>query len=396
MSSLRCGFATAKALRTRISGVRARCVPAIACAASLLFTSAASAQGDTVSLALHEIHTDRGSQTDTLGPAESRAVAKVAREARVLKAILDAGLPEVDMRLGEMPAFMSLNPSMIARSGVLTHPYRLPGPGWKMIVQTSYANIIEYDHAPDARHLLDAEVARAEVGLRKDIGRNVWVSGALGASLATSGKLDGFLDWYHGLIGFPMHEREARPVNQFADTLVVGGRQVRARSSGGASLSDVRVEGGYRWSPDLQTVVSVTLPTAPVSSLDHRGVVSVSLAQTLRGRFGDRVVMEFSGGGGYTPRTGPMSEMQRRWNVGGSFGTRLRMTGGHSLYGIVFYHSAPYFGTGLATQDSGELTTDFGYVFRSRSGRELRLGLTEDIYRLDQGVDVGLRLSVVW
>lgn len=367
--------------------------------ATLLVTAqVASAQSDTrlaSSVRSTELVPDSVlvADSDTVAPAMPRAV---TREVRVLNAILDAGLPAADMLLGEMPAFSSLNPSMVSRSGVMAYPYKLPSPGWKMVVQTSYASIIEYDHNDRSRHLLDAEIARAEVALRKDIGRTVWLGGALGASSASSGQFDGFLDWYHDMIGFPMHERNIRPSNQFADTLVIKGKQIRARSTGRVSISDVRMEGGYRWSPDLQTVMSVTLPTAPSSSLDHRGVVTVSLSQTLRGRFGDRVVMEFSGGGSYAPRTGPMSEMQRRWNAGGTFATRIRMTGGHSVYGIVFYHSAPYFNTGLATQDSGELTADFGYIFRSRSGREVRLGLTEDIYRLDQGIDVGVRLSVVW
>lgn len=380
---------------TRHSVTRALALAVVVGACVVLAPATADAQGDSLPLVARA--DSRLVSTDTVTAMTGSGLSTASRrELRALNAILDAGLPSADMKLGQMPSFQSLNPSMVSRSGLMTRPYVLPRPGWSVLVTTSYANVIEHDFNAESRHLLDAEVARAEVEVRRDLSSRVWIGGAVGALSSFAGRFDGFLDWYHDLIGFPMWERDLRPSNTYADTLVIANRTVRGSSSGGTALSDVRLEGGYRWSPDLQTVVSLTVPTAPSSNLDHRGVVTASVIQTLRGRLGERMVMEFSGGGGYSARTGAMSEMQRRWHAGGSFSTRLRLTGGHALYGIVFYHSAPYFETGLRTQDSGELSTDFGYIFRTRDGREVRIGMTEDIYRLDHGVDVGLRVSVMW
>lgn len=337
----------------------------------------------------------QGATSDDTREATREEPSRPSRESLALRAITGVGLPASDMRLGEIPAFSSLNPSMLARSGVLSEPFRLPRPGWSIEASASYANIIEYDYSGRSVQLLDAEVARVALGLRRDVARDAWVSGSIGITAAHNGHFDGFLDWYHERIGFPMWERDERPTNVFADTLILNGKVVRAHSRGSTALSDVRLSGGLRWSPAAQTVLTVTLPTAPSSSLDHRGVGTVNAIQTFRRRISDRALVELSGGVGYSARSGPASSVQRRWNAGGSLATRLRMTGGHALYGLVFYHSSPYVSTGLSTQDSGELSTDFGYVYRWADGRELRLGLTEDIYRLDQGVDVGVRLSFV-
>lgn len=382
--------------RSKRPGTLRSVAAAVVAGACVVFIPAAVyAQGDSHPLVARADRTLVSPDT-TAAVSPSGLSTASRRELRALNAIIEAGLPSADMKLGQMPSFQSLNPSMVSRSGLMTRPYVLPRPGWSVLVTTSYANVIEHDFTAESRHLLDAEVARAEVEVRRDVSSRVWVGGAVGALSSFAGRFDGFLDWYHDLIGFPMWERDLRPSNTYADTLVIANRAIRGSSSGGTALSDVRLEGGYRWSPDLQTVVSLTVPTAPASNLDHRGVVTASVIQTLRGRLGERMVMEFSGGGGYSARTGAMSEMQRRWHAGGSFSTRLRLTGGHALYGIVFYHSAPYFETGLQTKDSGELSTDFGYIFRTRDGREVRIGMTEDIYRLDHGVDVGLRVSVMW
>ena len=69
----------------------------------------------------------------------------------------------------------------------------------------------------------------------------------------------------------------------------------------------------------------------------------------VRGRLGERLVLELSGGAGYTVRSGVARSVQRRWHGAGSVAARLRVTGGHALYGLAFYHSSPYVSTGLAT-----------------------------------------------
>lgn len=330
---------------------------------------------------------DRG---DTRDEAEELSLLDIAPRARA------AGRRAVaDQVLGEMPEFTSLNPSIVSRSGIRVQPYRLPRRGWSYELRTSWSSVIENESTWESRYLFDAEVVRAEVEIARDVGRRAWLSGAFGVTSAFDGVMDGFLDWYHDAIGFRMYERDGRPRNVFGDTLVLNGEELRARDRGGVGLSDVRLTTGIRWGAGGQTALTVTLPTASSANVDWRGVPTVAVIQTARARLAEVVLLEVTGGASYAPRSGPARQVQRRWTGGGSTAARIRVTGRHSLYGILFFHSSPYVSTGLRTKDSGELSTDFGYAYRWPDGRELRIGLSEDLVRQDQGVDVGLRISFV-
>lgn len=313
-----------------------------------------------------------------------------------LRTLEAAGLPVEDAWLGEMPSFSSLNPTIVSRSGLVSQPFRLPRGGWSMNVAMSYANVVEYSVEGPSLHVLDAEIARGELKVGRDLGRNFWVTGSAGMLYAHQGVFDPFLDWYHEAIGFVMKEREIRPNNSFADSLVIDNQVMRASSRGGWALSDIRLTGGVRMTPWAQAALSVTLPVAGQGNLDYRGVPSVSVTQTVRGRLGDRGVVELAAGLGYAPKQARGSVLEERsWSHMLSAGSRVRVVRGHALYGVLFVHSPSHAGTGMDTLDGGELTVDFGYVHRWRSGRELRIGFTEDIHRTDQGVDFGVRVSIL-
>lgn len=307
-----------------------------------------------------------------------------------------AGLPSEDAVLGEMPSFASLNPTIISRSGLISQPFRLPRGGWSMSVNSSYTNLVEYAFTGPSLHVLDAEIARGELKIGRDVGRQFWVTGTAGVAFSHRGVFDPFLDWYHEAIGFVMHERQIRPNNRFADTLVVQNQVLRARARGGWAMSDVRFTGGMRVTPWTQTALSVTLPTAHRMNLDYRGVPTISVTQTVRARMNDGAFAELGVGLGYAPPKSSDSVLEERtWSYMFSGAARVRLTGGHALYGVLFIHSPSHSSTGMDTMDGGELTVDFGYVHRWSSGPELRIGFTEDIHRTDQGVDFGVRISVL-
>jgi hypothetical protein len=77
-----------------------------------------------------------------------------------------------------------------------------------------------------------------------------------------------------------------------------------------------------------------------------------------------------------------------------ALGARARVAGAHGVYASLLVHDAPYGGTGFPELDDAEISVDFGWVWRSRAGREWRIGLTEDTRRRDPGIDLVLKVAV--
>ncbi len=306
-----------------------------------------------------------------------------------------AELADPTNAIGQIPALAPSNPTAAARTGLYVQPFVLPHDGWRPAVAVSYASAIEYQQVNAARYLFDAEVLQADLTLARDLNTRVWVSGTIGVAAAFDGRLDGLFDWYHERIGFTMEERSLRPADRFAYSLVVPKHGIaRARPRPGPALTDLRLTTGLRWADGVQTALSVTLPTSPSSSLMSRGVATVSVMQTVRGQPHERAIVEGSGGVGYAPRHGELSPIQRELFWLASVSSRIRLFRGHGAYGTLFTHSATYEGTGIRIMDAGELTADFGYAYRWPDGREVRIGLTEDVLRQDQGLDLALRVSL--
>jgi hypothetical protein len=293
-----------------------------------------------------------------------------------------------------LPDFAPLNPMASSRSGLYYQPYRDPAPGrWIASLAVDYASLIEYNRRRQADYVLDSELLRVSVGLSRDIGSRAFltVGGSVGGAYA--GFMDGFLDWYHGALGIRVRERERRPRDRFLYTVTMPDGSTVRRSRSDLFLQDVRVGLGVRSGPLLQTVVSMTLPTATGPEGYGRGMPSLSLLNTVRSRVQPDLVYEGSVGLGFTPAHARAPEGQRQIFLALTSGLRLRVWGHQSLYANLFYHSPYYQGTTLPALDSRELSLDFGWILQSGQGREWRVGLTEDLEPGGPGVDLILRLG---
>ncbi len=256
-----------------------------------------------------------------------------------------------------------------------------------------YGSLIEYNRLDHADYVLDSEVLRVGLTASRDIGRTAFVqlSGSVGG--AYSGFLDGFLDWYHGALGIEMSERERRPQDRFLYSITLpDGLSVR-RSPNSLFLGDMSVGLGIRPAPGMQSVLSVTLPTATGPSGYGKSVPSVALLNSLRAPITSRLTYEGSLGVGITPTSGPLSGLQRTTFLGLSSGLRQRVWGAQSLFVNLFYHSPYYSETSLPALDRRELSLDFGWILATRGGAEWRMGLTEDLEPGGPGVDLVLRLG---
>lgn len=296
-----------------------------------------------------------------------------------------------------LPALAPVNPVAASRSGLSFEPYRDPLPGrWKFGIALDYASAIESNVLPAATYLLDTEVLRLGFGVTRDLGPKVFavLDGHLGG--AYNGFLDGFLDWYHGVLGIDIPERERRPDNDFLYAVELPDGSGAGGRPSDLFLGDIRLGLGVRATPVLQSMVALTLPTATGPDGYGRGVVSVNLLNTVRAPVNPRLLYEGSLSAGYTPAHGALSESQREMLVAASSGLRFRFWGRQSLYGNLFFHSPYYDGTSLPSLDRRELSFDFGWVLATREGTEWRIGMTEDLEPSGPAIDLVFRLGAAF
>lgn len=293
-----------------------------------------------------------------------------------------------------LPELAPLNPVGSSRSGLYFQPFRDPAPGrWIAAIALDYASLIEYNELPQASYVLDSEVLRMSLGLSRDLGSRTFL--ALGASVdgAYAGFMDGFLDWYHRALGIKVSERDSRPKDQFLYTIALPDGSTVSRARSDLFLQDVRVGLGIRHSPMLQSVVSLTLPTATGPAGYGRGVPSVSLLNTLRAQLAPPLVYEGSFGLGFTPSHGSLPSRQREAFVAATSGLRVHLWGRQSVFANLFYHSPYYHDTTLPSLDRRELSLDFGWILHTRQGKEWRIGMTEDLEPGGPGVDLVFRFG---
>lgn len=312
-------------------------------------------------------------------------------------AMMTAPLTATALPAQGLPSFAPINPVATSRSGLYFQPYRTPVPGaWNVGLELDYASTIEYNVRQNAEYILDSELLRFTVAARHDLGRKSFVQADLGVRGAYSGFMDGFLNWYHGVLGVTLRERDSRPKNEFLFLMEPRGEALVERRSGNLFLGDLRLGAGWRYSPVLQGVASVTLPTATGPAGYGRGVASANVIHTVHVPLSRRTVYEGSLGLGYTPAHGRFAEFQRETFTSVTSGVRLGIWGRQALYTNLFYHSPYYRGTTLPALDRYELSLDFGWLLATCAGTEWRLGMVEDMKPTGPGVDLIFRLGAAF
>jgi hypothetical protein len=314
----------------------------------------------------------------------------------LLPALLLAAILAAPARAQGLPAYAPINPVAAGRSPLSFEPFRPYRPGrWGVTADLSYASTIESNLLPAATYLLDTELLRFRLGVSRDLGPRTFVLADAELLGAYPGFLDGFLDWYHGLLGIDMPERDRRPHDAFGYVVMVRGEPVVRRRPDDAFLGDLRLGVGLRVHPAIQSVVVVTLPTSTGPSGYGRGVVTAGVLNTAHVSLtrGGGVIGEGSLGIGFAPRHGALSDLQREVMASASLGGRLRLFGRQSLYGNLFYHSPYYHDTTLPGLDRRELSFDFGILIGGFHGSEWRIGMTEDPEPSGPAVDLVFQLG---
>jgi len=298
-----------------------------------------------------------------------------------------------------LPLLHPLNPVAESRSGLYFQPHVPAGPGWRTTLGLDYASMVELAFRfslADTSYLLDAEVLRVNLAAARDLDSRHFLLGEVAVGGAYDGFLDGFFNWYHGLLGIADPGREGRPKNTFGYQYQSATGEVTRFKRRGAFLGDVRLGIGRRHDARSQSVLSVTLPTSTAGAGSARGVPSLSLLNTLRVPASEGFIYEGSLGGGYTPRHGTLSRFQREFFLLGTSGVRVRTIGRLWSFANIYVHSPYMSGTDAPELDRWEVTIDFGWMIRSRGGREFRFGMTEDLAPGGPAVDANFRVGYSW
>jgi hypothetical protein len=294
-----------------------------------------------------------------------------------------------------LPAYAPINPVAASRTPLAFEPFRPPRPGRVTSeLALDYASTIEHALLPPAHYDLDSEILRLRLRLARDLSPATFVEMEAGVGGSYAGFLDGFLHWYHGLLGITLPERERRPRDAFLYQIGLPNGTLLTRRASDLFLGDLRLAAGLRHGRHLQLVASLTLPTSTAPEGYGLGVVGGGLISTLHLPIAQRLIYEGSFGVGHTPTHGGLAEYQRTTFVSGTSGLRWRFWGRQSLYGNVFYHSPYYHDTTIPSLDRRELSFDFGWMLATRKGREWRVGLTEDLEPGGPGIDLVFRLGM--
>jgi hypothetical protein len=244
-------------------------------------------------------------------------------------------------------------------------------------------------------YVQDLELGTLHFNAASDLSPTTFVTVDLPVSTAWKGDLDGFMHWWHGLLGIAIPERDLRPRNEFGYELALPDNDTITH--GPASyLGDIRLGGGWRFAPGGQLMGTVTLPTTTASGYG-RGVVSLGAMLSGWTDLHPKFRIEGSTGLGYTPHTdGVLSPYQRTVFLSAGGGFRWRFYRGTSAFATLWWHSPYYAHTTMRSLDDYELTLDFGWIFRTRRGAEWRVGMAEDPNPSGPGVDAVFKASRSW
>lgn len=302
----------------------------------------------------------------------------------------------VGLAAQDLPPYVPVNPALSSRSPLYAQPYLLPGNPWRIRTVLDYSNAVEDSRGSGNReYVFDAETLQLDVWAVREIGKGSFAYVNLPLRGGYNGFLDGFLNWYHDLIGFRVPARNRRPLDTFEWSWQLPDTTF-TRPRPGTFLGDVRLGGGHRFGR-LQVTANVTLPTTTAGEGWGRDRVGASLAATANLLRTDRVVLDAGVTTGWTPTAGALARWQRSAFWGGLGAFRWRFAGQQAIFGTLWVQSPNWHDTGFDALDLKEVTLDFGFLLRpARSWPEVQLGMTEDLLPHGPAIDAGFKIGIRW
>jgi hypothetical protein len=246
----------------------------------------------------------------------------------------------------EVPPYVPLNPALASRSALYAQPFIPRDAAWRVRIVTDYSNAVEVSTAPDGRdYVFDAELLQSDLWVTRDLSPTTFVLGNVALRSGHAGFLDGFLNWYHDLIGLRVPARNQRTENRFDWEFELRDSTVRAPA---AFIGDLRLGAGVRAGDRIQMIATVTLPTATTDADGwSRETVGSALAAVARVIARDRVALDVSATVGWTPTRGRLADYQRTMFVGGMASGWWRFAGQQAVFATVWMQSPNWKRTGF-------------------------------------------------
>lgn len=110
-----------------------------------------------------------------------------------------------------------------------------------------YASIFRFDERKPSKVVIDGELWRNALSLRTGVIPGADVEFELPILYASSGVLDGFIDFWHDFFGLPAGRRELRPEGEYEMSVQSNGKEIWSLESDGPMLGDVPVT----WTQEL-------------------------------------------------------------------------------------------------------------------------------------------------
>jgi hypothetical protein len=293
-----------------------------------------------------------------------------------------------------LPIFESLNPLEYTRSALFSPPLLRPSGAWAFSLQLDYGSAIElYGNTPNSV-LLDAELGRLTFTGTFRVTPSVFLLLQAGVQGSYRGFMDKFLDWYHSLLGIKYEARDLRPTNKFGYYFKSGQRTQSYRPVD-LTLQDTRLGVGWAISDQLQLLGTLVLPTAWVDGYAAKTVQFGAILTWQRPLFWPWLQFQGTLGLGATPRTGGLLEpYQNVLFLSASVGLKPRLSEHNYLYVNFFFQTPLYRNTGDESLDVVEGSLDFGWMYRTDSGWEFNIGMTEDPVAAGPAIDIIFRFGV--
>lgn len=299
----------------------------------------------------------------------------------------------------DIPQYVPANPVIESRSALYAQPFVSPGPGIQWRYVADYYNAVEVSQSagPSPRqYLFDAEVLQGDLWATRDVSKHVFVLANVPIRGGYDGFLDGFLNWYHNLIGLQVPARDELPLNTFQWSFGLPDTAI-TRPRPGSFIGDLRTGVGLRFGT-TELIATVTLPTATISQDGWtRHVVGTSVALTQELVRNSRLVVDVGTSVGYTPTHGALAPYQNSVFASGLVSGRWRFAGQQSVFSSAWIQSPNWKGTGFDAVDNAEVVLDFGFLLHvRRNWPELQFGMTQDLLPAGPAMDVGFTLGVRW
>jgi hypothetical protein len=292
-----------------------------------------------------------------------------------------------------VPLFGSQNPIETNRSVLFAPPLLMPSEDWAATMAFDYSSAIELYETKTRSMLLDAELGRFQVSIVRRIDDRWFGFGQFAVQGAYDGFMDRFINWYHKLVGVDYYARDIRPLNKYGYYVQYDKDHRMTYSPVDLGPADSKLGIGRRFGENLQLLFVLGLPTAIAPGF-RAGTVQAGLMFTGQLTLTRWMVTVGTLGIGATPRTGTLAPYENVVFASASVGLRIRLSWMNSIYGNLWFHTAPMHGMDMPPTDNVDLSVDFGWILRIDQKTELWISMVEDPYPDGPALDVAFRFGL--